>query len=97
MKDNKMSSPKRVGSFQTWVKSLNSLNPSTSTKLAKREENTFESILIFQLYSEQGAFHLVIQLLLKSSVKLRKEDSAHFSVVVQFELKFETVYIVQLN
>ena len=90
--DRKMTSYKGFGPFQLWVKSsLNSLNPSEYTK---KEENLAKSILIFQLYSEQGAFPLVIQLHLKSSVKLRRRKPTCILWNLSWNLR---EFIVQLD
>lgn len=85
-----MTSCKRFGSLQMGGKSLNSLNSSESTKLAKAEEKFVRSILIFQLYTDQRALPFVIQLHLKNSMKLRRENPVYS--FVKFVFKFERVY-----
>lgn len=90
-----MTSCKGFGLLQIWgISCLNSLNPSESTKLAKREEKIVKSILIFQLYPEQGTFPHVIQLHSKSSMKLRRENPIHFLLTLSSNLRECTV---QLN
>lgn len=85
-----MTSCKKFGSLQMGGKSLNSLNSSESTKLAKAEIKIVRSILTFQLYPDQGILPFVIQLHLKNSMKLRRENPIH--IFVKFEFKFERVY-----
>ena len=81
--------------FRYGIKSsLNSLYPSESMKLTKEKKKIVKIILIFQLYPEQGVFHLVIQSHLKSSMKLRRENLAQLLSNVCSNLR---ECMVQLN